>query len=266
MNSYKSKETMNKVLELIDNKVKGAYLRFGDGDLNIMEMKDDSYNRCNLSFSTELKESISITNNNYLIGINLICNKYGLLEEGMFPGNHEWPENICDEFYSKICYIIEGKFNNFYSQIALNYLITMKETEAFEILYKLKTLCIKNNVIFIGNSNINKHVINLYFGNCIYIECKPKNSYDDINIVENKLMKELYNNDTKYNIVICCMGVATRVLIKRIWNSGASNFFLLDFGSIIDALSGIDSRAYISLTKFNANNFNIKFNTYLNNK
>ena len=76
MNSYKSEETMYKVLDLIDNKKKGAYLRFGDGDLNIMEMKDDSYNHCNINFSNELKESISINDGNYLVGINLICKKY----------------------------------------------------------------------------------------------------------------------------------------------------------------------------------------------
>ena len=107
----------------------------------------------------------------------------------------------------------------------------------------------------------------MYFGNCVYIECKPKNSYDDINIVEKQLIKELVNNvnSNKYSIVICCMGVATRVLIKRIWNnSSVSNYFLLDFGSIIDALSGIDSRAYISLTKFNAEQFNNNFKKYIN--
>ena len=265
MNSYKSEETMYKVLDLIDSKTKGAYLRFGDGDLNIMEMKDDSYNRCNIFFSNELKESISVNDSNYLVGINLICNKYGLLEPGMFPGNHEWPEKICDEFYHKICNIIGRKFTNFYSQIALNYLITMKQREATKILYKLKTACLQNNVLFIGNSNINKNIIDLYFGNCVYIECKPKNSYDDINVVEQQLIKELSNND-KYTIVICCMGVATRVLIKRIWNnSNVSNYFLLDFGSIIDALSGIDSRAYISLTGFNAGQFNNNFTKYINN-
>lgn len=264
MVSYKSKETMNKVLEIIETKIKGAYLRFGDGDLNIMEMKDDSYNKCNVIFSQELKESISVNDGNYLVGINLICNKYGLLEPGMFPGNHEWPEQICDVFYNKISTIIGRKFNNFYSQIALNYLITMKQKEAIEILYRLKTMCHQNNVIFIGNSNINKEIISLYFGNCSYIECKAKNSYDDINIVEKKLINEL-NND-KYNIVICCMGVATRVLIKRIWNTDISNYFLLDFGSIIDALSGIDSRAYISLSNFNALNFNTNFIKYSNNQ
>ena len=254
---------MNKVLELIEKKNKGAYLRFGDGDLNIIDMKDDSYNRCNLNFSRELKESISINDPNYLVGINLICNKYGLLEPGMFPGNHEWPENICDVFYSNICNIIGRKFNNFYSQIALNYLITMKQTEALDILNRLKTLCVQNNVIFIGNANINKAIINLYFGNCTFIECKPINSYEDINVVEKKLLQEIdRTNNNKYNVVICCMGVATRVLIKRIWNnSTATNYFLLDFGSIIDALSGIDSRAYISLTQFNSTEFNKRFIT-----
>jgi hypothetical protein len=257
MKSYKSLETMNKVLEIIENKNKGAYLRFGDGDLNIMEMKDDSYNRCNLLFSNELKESISINDNNYLIGINLICDKYGLLEPGMFPGNHEWPEKICDDFYKKICAIICRNFNNFYSQIALNYLITMKQPDAIEILYKLKLLCLQNNTIFIGNTNINRDIIKLYFGNYSFIECKQKNSYDDINSVEHKLSHQLRSD--KYNIVICCMGVATRVLIKRIWNNNITNYFILDFGSIIDALSGIDSRAYISLTNFNNNQFNNNF-------
>ena len=81
MLSYKSLPTINKVIDIITKKEKGAYLRFGDGDLNIMQGMNELLNSYNEKFSNELKESITIDNENYLKGVCLMCNKFKLLEE-----------------------------------------------------------------------------------------------------------------------------------------------------------------------------------------
>jgi hypothetical protein len=50
------------------------------------------------------------------------------------------------------------------------------------------------------------------------------------------------------------MGCSGRVLQKRLWNK-LDNVFLFDFGSLLDALCGWDTRAWIKLSKFDAKKF-----------
>jgi hypothetical protein len=91
-NANKSLVTINKIINIMTNNSRGAYVRIGDGDLNIMMGKNDMLNRFNQSSSNELKECLNIEDENFLIGVILLCNKYQLLEDRMWPGNHEWPE------------------------------------------------------------------------------------------------------------------------------------------------------------------------------
>lgn len=267
MKAYKSHDTIVKILRIIEKKNKGAYLRYGDGDFNIMTGKQDMLNSYNTSFSHELRCSVLIDDGNYMKGFCLLCNKYGLLEESMWPGNHEWPENRCDYFYNILFSIRNKPLYDLYSPVAFNYYITTYREKSYELMKKLKGLCQQNdnNVLFVGNSDIKKEIINLYFGEKYdFIECPSRNSYDKIDEIENNLIKHI-NKNTEYKIIIMCCGVTSRCLIKRIWENTNinSNYFLLDFGSIIDGLCGINTRQYYVETKFNAGSYNDGFRDYL---
>jgi len=263
MQPYKSYDTIVKILNVIEQNETGAYLRYGDGDFNIMTGKSDMYNSFNSQFSNELRESVIIDDKNYMKGFCLMCNKYGLLENNMWPGNHEWPENLCDNFYNILLTIRNKHLTDYYSPVAFNYYITTYPEKSYELMNKLKSLCQQhnNNVLFVGNSTIKKEVIKLYFGEKYdFIECPSRNSYDNIDEIENNLIKHI-NKNTDYKIIIICCGVTSRCLIKRIWKNTnlKTKYFLLDFGSIIDGLSGINSRQYYIETKFNAKSYNDGF-------
>ena len=262
-NANKSLVTINKIIDIMTNSGRGAYVRIGDGDLNIMMGKNDMLNGYNQSSSNELKECLNIEDENFLIGVILLCNKYQLLEDRMWPGNHEWPENRCDYFYNYMSKIIGKQLTTYYSAVAFNYYITTYPEKSIHYMIKIRNLCLNNEVIFIGNKNINKDVVELYFGdNYNFIECPIKESYNVIDNIENKL-ETLLKNNVSYKIVVICAGITTRCIIKRIWKNETINskYFLLDFGSIIDALSGLTSRQYIIDTKFNSL---IYYNTFLN--
>ena len=96
------------------------------------------------------------------------------------------------------------------------------------------------------------------------INCPSRDSYQKINEIE-KMLMDAINKDDKYKIVIMCSGVTSRCLIKRIWKNKNTNrnYFLLDFGSIIDGLSGINSRQYHIETKFNAHSYKEDFKKYI---
>tara|TARA_R110002012_G_C11477700_1_gene594670 strand:- start:56 stop:862 length:807 start_codon:yes stop_codon:yes gene_type:complete len=267
MKPYKSYDTIIKILNVIEQNETGAYLRYGDGDFNIMTGKSDMYNSFNSQFSNELKESVIIDDKNYMKGFCLMCNKYGLLEEKMWGGNHEWPQNLCDNFYNILLTIRNKHLTDYYSPVAFNYYITTYPEKSFELMSRFKKLCERDNstVIFVGNANIRHEIIKLYFNEKYdFIECPPKNSYDKINEIE-KMLIDIVNKDNKYKIIIICCGVTSRCLIKRIWKNNNINrkYFLLDFGSIIDGLSGINSRQYYIETKFNVTNYNKGFKKYI---
>tara|TARA_B100001094_G_scaffold171567_1_gene165925 strand:+ start:76 stop:894 length:819 start_codon:yes stop_codon:yes gene_type:complete len=267
MLSYKSLPTINKVIDIITKKEKGAYLRFGDGDLNIMQGMNELLNSYNEKFSNELKESITIDNENYLKGVCLMCNKFKLLEEKMWPGNHEWPENIATNYYKLLSIIRKKPLLTYYTFVAFNYYLTTYPEKSYPLMKNIRDLCLKNDVIFIGNNTVNKNVINLLFGEkYTFIECPSKYSYNNIDNIENNLIAAL-NNNINYKIVVTCCGVTTRCLIKRIWKKQNinCNYFMLDFGSIIDALSGNKTRQYIIETKFNGKMYCERFKKYIDN-
>jgi hypothetical protein len=95
---------------------------------------------------------------------------------------------------------------------------------------KIRDISIQNNVIFIGNHTIKKDVISLFFGDkYTFIECPRKNSYGNIDNIEENLNNALNSEKEQYNIVILCLGAASEPLIKRVWknNNINSNFFYL---------------------------------------
>ena len=55
---HQSLETIHKITSIIAKKERGAYLRFGDGDLNIMQGLSEQLNTYNINFCNKLKESI----------------------------------------------------------------------------------------------------------------------------------------------------------------------------------------------------------------
>lgn len=264
---HKSLPTINKVIDIITKKEKGAYLRFGDGEMNHMMGIRSMENKHDVNFDIEMRESICIDDTNYLKGVCLMCNKYGLLEEKMWSGNHEWPEHIADKYFILMCKIRNKILTEYYTFVAFNYYLTTYPEKSFPLMKNIRNLCLNNNVIFIGNININKNVIELLFGKKYsFIECPSKNSYSAINNIETNLISSL-NINNNYKIVIVCCGATSEPLIKRIWKNDKikCKYFMLDFGSIIDALSGNNSRQYLIDTKFNGKKYCENFENYINN-
>ncbi len=267
LSPHKSLDTINKIIDIITKNEKGAYLRFGDGEMNHMMGMPSMENKHDTNFDIEMRESICIDDPNYLKGVCLMCDKYGLLEEKMWPGNHEWPEYIADKYFAIMYNIRKNILTEYYTFVAFNFYLTTYPEKSFPLMKNIRDLCLKNDVIFIGNKTINKNVIELMFGEkYLFIECLSKNSYSDINNIENKLIYSLNINDN-YKIVIVCCGATTEALAKRIWktNNIKCNYFMLDFGSIIDALSGNNSRQYLIDTNFNGKMYCERFKKYIDN-
>ena len=101
---------------------------------------------------------------------------------------------------------------------------------------------------------VNQKIIDLLFGpETPHSPTPSNNSYSQIDRIEWETMKAISQNNP-YTIVITAMGCSGRILQKRLWYQ-CSNIFLFDFGSLMDAICGWNTRAWIPLSGFDKDRF-----------
>jgi hypothetical protein len=250
MKFHKSEETLNIIKDKIKNKQKGAYLRFGDGDVNLALGKSELLQETKQKLTDEMREAFTIEDENVLKTLPLYCKEYDGWEEGMFPGNHEAPKEWCDNIINQVKEFWIPK--NVYSHVALHFLSTTKPEFSIEFLRFLKE---KKPICIVGNKNISKNVIEKLFGDkCVHIKTPERNSYYEIDRIETECQDVINKNKNEFNIIITSMGCSGRVLQKRLYKHN-ENVFLFDFGSLMDAFCGEKTRAWIELTNFDGINF-----------
>ena len=256
MKFNKSKETLDKVIEIIESKEKGAYLRFGDGDIVIANGGNSQDQKFSNQLASELKEALGINHKNVLKCIPLYCKKYGGFEEGMFPGNHLSNDEWADKMLEIAKRSWGGPLEDVYSHVALHFTASQNPKYAADFLKRLKSNC--KSSIFVGNKNTSDELLKTLFGDDVqFVKTPTEESYNDINRIENEKAKL---GITEYTSVITAMGDAGRALQKRIYKK-YDNVFLFDFGSFLSVLAddvgGKNWRAWIDLSGVKSNSSEI---------
>jgi len=236
-----AQRTLNKITEIITKQEEGIYLRFGDGEAFIASGQErlPTYQKWTKNLEKELRESIALNGKNVIKSLPLHNKKLGTKEPGMFIGNHELDLHFCNLLLKKVK-PFWGEIKDVYSAIALHYAATYKPETCIQFLKRLK----KNNCIFVGNKDVPLEILQTLFGErCQHIPSSATHSYKEIDQIEEQCAKELSKN-TEYTIVITAMGAAGKALQKRLWKK-FDTIFLFDFGSLIDALCGWNTRHWI---------------------
>lgn len=240
-------KTLNEIRKIIDNKQTGCYLRFGDGDLNLAYGVSELCQFQSSPLQQEMQEAFSLNHSGILKTLPLHCKEYGGLEEHMFPGNHEVGFEQASQFLNRAQPLWGKEISDIYSPVALAYIATHDVDNCIDFLQFLKS---QNCMLFVGNENIPTEIIQTLFGNQIEIIKTPAtNAYSAINEIEDHAQKILEHQDHEYKVVIVSMGCSGRILTKRLWKN-RKNIFIFDFGSLMDALCGWNTRAWIELTQF----------------
>jgi hypothetical protein len=241
--------TLDSIKQAINNKITGVYLRFGDGDVNLMEGKDDLLQKNNKLLSIEMSEAFSLSGPGIFKCLPIHSKKYGVMPfmcPGIHEGDNKWVENIL----KRTSRFFIG--NLIYSPVALSYITAYDTDYAIEFYKFIK----KQNLIFVGNESIDEKVLNKLFGKILHIKTPENNSFYEINRIENELSKYLESNN-KYTVVIIAMGCSGRILEKRIINK-KFNCFMFDFGSTIDIFCNKKTRAWMDIDE------NIKKDHFIN--
>lgn len=239
--------TINECESLICNSQRGVYLRFGDGDVNLLNGQDELFQKSSHKLAMEMQETFDLRGNNILKGLPLNSPRFSGVYPGMRPGVHAsddaWSENLLSRCYP---YFIGYKI---YSSVALAYISVFNQDLAIKFLRHLRL----TNPIFVGNEKTPPDLIYKLFDTKIHVKTPSQDSFSAIDQVENSLRGEL-EKKTEFQVVVLAMGCSGRILQKRIYNAGY-NVFLFDFGSLLDALCGWNTRAWIELCSFDNEKF-----------
>ena len=241
--------TINEIYEFIKKKKSGMYLRFGDGDFNLAENVDDMLAKANKNLKELMLNAMAIRDDRVFICIPHHCKQLNTLEEGMYPGNHEYSF----EYVQRFLRILKNERNNLPKKIYTNIALSYCSVYNPELVINLHKEIKKCNIVYIGNNLYSDIFLKKLFGDKITrINTNDNNAFDQFNFVFdelNKLMNETLNN-YEYYIIIMASGCASRAFASVIYNNyfiNNSNFFLFDYGSLLDYLYGLNTRAYMNL-------------------
>lgn len=234
-----TESTINEIEKCIVQHRKGVYLRFGDGDINLLHGVDELLQSSVKGIKDEMRESFSLSGDGVFKCLPIHSDLYGA-EEGMKEGLHKSNNKLARNFILQTFEYFIG--DNIYSHVALSYLIFFKEDVALRFLR-----CLKNfNPIFVGNEEISKNLLKTLFGNTIHIKTPKAGSFSKIDSIELELSAILEKNKDKYTVIVIAMGCSGRILEKRIYKK-FDNIFLFDFGSSMDYFSGWNTRSWMDL-------------------
>lgn len=247
MKYVSSVDTIRKLIECIDKQEPAIYLRFGDGDFNLMRGATDMLSGSSPEMIESYSKTMKYLSKDTMNSVNFHCKELNTLEEGMKPGIHE---NV----YSSVCKFIEGiqryipGIDTLYSAVAAHHVLVYHPDVYIDLLQRIKE---NNSTIFLGNKDFDKSQLECFFGNISCISANGNNSFNE----RERLWKEfddVISNVKDYTIVILALGCGGRAMshsfIESIHTYGKKVLFF-DIGSSIDALMGhFHTRAWIEMT------------------
>ncbi len=243
---FRSVETLQTIQNIIINKKKGAYLRFGDGDFALAHGIRSGTHTFSTALQNEMIEAFGMNDPYIIKTLLLVCQHHGGHEVKMFHGKY-LPETDCIAVREKAEKIWGKKIDHIYSPVALPYTAVHMPDICIAFLKFIKH---QKCVFFVGNESTPTEIIHRLFGNCEVVGTPRTTAYDKIDRIEKECLIKLPHQSNEYRVAIISCGNTGRVLIKRLW-AQIENIFFFDMGSLMDALCGWKSRGWIRTTHFN---------------
>lgn len=232
-------ETANKIRDRIVAGKQTAYVRFGDGDLLLIDGESrESFHNNSPELQEALIKAFTHKEDGYIISSVAGMVNEGRCRKGLFA-RHEWDEPI-RKVVEK--YHPDEVLDN---AIALAYMSVFEPNWFVDFLQK----CVHGRkVLFVGGEDLcNSALIKNVFDVKTFISLPMKDAFYSLD--EDK-MNEIIRQSQEHDIMICASGMATRVLAERLWIRKVRIDFI-DIGSVADALAGIQTRTWIKMIDLN---------------
>ena len=242
-------DTVTLIIEKIKNEEFDAYIRFGDGDFNLIEGRGEQCADPSTELSVALKATIK-SKAFKLKSLNIHCQNFGTVEEGMRPGIFEIDNDMAARFLVHWRKFLPDA-TELHSATALHQQIIKNPSLIVSLLKAIK----KHKVLFIGNEYhlSKKKILEKLFGNTVEILLVPPyNSFSSHDKTMQMFDKTTSDLDENYFIVVLAAGCGGRAMVPsmiRTCENHNKKMFILDAGSFLDSLLGNHERAWIKLSK-----------------
>jgi hypothetical protein len=246
MNFATTTETVETLIHHIAQKIPTLYLRFGDGDFNLMDGRGDMLAAPSAAIQQEYALSFKLLNETHMIGINYHCKENNTLEHGMRGGVHQCPIHIVNQNIQQLKQRLPC-ISKLYSPVALHHVLILRPDLYAKF---LKTIQKNNATIIIGNREFSHNDLLFYFGQHHKINCNFRDSFNErVQIAEE--FETIVRNCNSYVVIILATGCGGRAMCHRfiqLLNQYKLDAIIIDIGSSIDALMGKNTRAWIEYT------------------
>ncbi len=251
-------ESIDKLIDCINNNKKMGFLRFGDGDL-LMAFKENIgkvIGNSNGIYVTpevndKLKKAWFFEADNLIKGSCMADNN---------GSDHNTSSNINKTLYQRNGLDIVDTSKHI-SYICIQECFLYKPDKFIEFIKSIN----KKRTIFV--CQFYNELLDKYYGKIIkYIKCPKVNATKELNSIKNQILE--INSDDYDQIILCC-GQATRIIIYDLWDKLDTKF--IDVGSISDHLisnvpnifNNINLRGHIRKNKEKIQNLVKYYNTHI---
>jgi glycosyltransferase involved in cell wall biosynthesis len=231
-------ETLAVISRHLGDEKPAAYLRFGDGDVRLLAGADDVLQRGSPALTVEMEAAFLLDGPGLFKAMALDCPAFGM-QPGMKNRLFGMPDAEALRMLRHAGRCFVGQ--EVYSHSALAYLSVFRPQAAVDFLLKLKS----HRPLFVGNEYTPPALIQTLFGHTGHVATPGRDAYEDIDRIEAEVLRFL-RWGRAYPVVVLAMGCGGRVLARRLIRGGF-NGFIFDFGSLIDALAGAQTRDWIRL-------------------
>jgi cephalosporin hydroxylase len=248
MNLISSFNTVYTLINCIKNKESNVYIRFGDGDFNLIRGENDMLAISSTEITQAYLKTMSTLNCSNLISVNFFCKELGTLEDKMCPGIHEYPYDRVQNFIKEITDYIPN-LTTIYSHVAPHHTLCINPVLYATFLQEIQK---NKSTIILGNKDFNRDEISFFFGSNIYIGGNDNNSFLERDYICSEFDK-VVSLCTDFTVCILALGCGGRAmchsLIESI-NKHNKKVLIIDIGSSIDILMGFTTtRAWIEMIK-----------------
>lgn len=247
---YSPEETLRLLISKLAKRHSGSYLRFGDGDMFMAAGKNDKFQQVDLRLSKLLTLALKGSADVYDIAAPFHSGKIDTLSEGMGPGlfEFEWPK--VRGLLSQFSELRESDdLGEILSPVALHWTAIHRPHLAIAILQIIKV----NLVAFIGNVQQEGKLFSTLFGTPALVRTPTRNAFEEYDSILEKSY-EILRKGAKSGIVVIAAGVTGRALAVEL-HTRFPMYYYFDFGSLLDALYGLDTRTWIRTNQTKINDF-----------
>jgi hypothetical protein len=219
-------DTMQAIVTALREKQRFAYMRFGDGDVLILNGGSDSHQEISKALMKDHRRAFSLHGSDVMKALPLHSKKFGA-DKHMGPGEHMWS----DDFASQM---LLGAFEFFvgtkiWSMVAVHYSMVYRPELAKLFFAEIGA----HEPIFVGGKQNDALVLEKLLGSRAIIKTPSRDAYSEIDRIYGEVISLVETRGKDFEVIVFSCGMSSRILIDRLHRLG-KNLYLFDLGSILE--------------------------------